>query len=71
MSNNLGMEDAASKVIYQKSTQQIGKASRFLHVALLKITVHCMMWPIVIISFAKYFATDLGENAFELPLFGW
>lgn len=38
---------------------------------MLKVTIHCVMWPKLLQSFYTYFTTDLGKEAMELPYNVW
>lgn len=58
-------------VIYQKCNKQVEKWSASLQFALLKVTINCIMWPKMIMSYFNYFTTDLGAEAFELPTYEW
>lgn len=71
VSNNLGSRHPASKMIYDKIIENVDKYSRFIHFVLLKITVPCFVLPKYIVCFYLYFATDRGNDAFELPLPVW
>lgn len=67
----LGLKYPSSKAIYSKSNQQAEKLCQIIHFAFTKVTIHCTMLPKFITSFVVYFTTDLGREAFELPLLMW
>lgn len=67
----LGMECPTSKAEYEKTNQLVEKISDISSVILVKVMPQCVIWPQFVISFAKYFATDLNDGAFELPLTWW
>lgn len=69
--NILGSKKPSLKAIYLKSSHKLEKWSKVIHFALTKLTVHLMIWPLVIVSFFNYFFADLKKDAFELPFYAW
>lgn len=63
--------DSASETIYDETTQQIGKWSKIIHLAVGRITPLSMVWPKTILCLLLYQLTDLGIDAFELPVPMW
>ena len=69
--NFLGSQNPASKTIYVKVIHLIDKLSRFANLCILKVTLPCLILPRYVASFYIYFTTDVGNDAFELPLTMW
>lgn len=65
------MENPSSRVIFQKSVQNVEKWSDCLNFALLNVTALLTMWPTFIYSYFIYFSTDMQEEAFILPFYIW
>lgn len=61
----------STATMYTKTSEKLKKLLKILDIACLKITPTLTIWPPSIISYITYFATDLGESAFELPLPVW
>lgn len=61
-----GLENPISKKIYEEANQQIEKWSKILNMLMRKVTTPCLALPKFIVSFVIYFATDLGNDAFQL-----
>lgn len=68
---NLGLKYETSNAIHEGTNRQIEKISGILYIGLVKVLPQCIIWPVFLISFVKYFATDLNADAFELPLAWW
>lgn len=66
-----GIKHPASKVIYVKIVDLVEKWDRFIQFALLKVTVPSFVLPKYIFCFYMYFSTNMGNDAFELPLPLW
>ena len=60
-----------SKAMYSEIDHQIEKWSQIVYIVIAKITPVCFISPIFIYSLVIYFTTDLGNDAFELPLTVW
>lgn len=67
----LGLECPTSKAVYKNTNQLVEKISDIPSAILVKVMPQCVIGPKFVISFAKYFATDLNNGAFELPLTWW
>lgn len=67
----LGLKFGSSKAIYANTNQSVEKVSDILYVVFIKVLLPSVIWPKFVISFVKYFATDLGGDAFDLPLPWW
>lgn len=62
---------AYSQPLYTETSQKVEKWMRILDVAFLKVTPIMAVGPATIVSFVKFFSTDLGASAFELPIPMW
>lgn len=68
----LGLKFApSSKAMYEDTNRLVEKICGILYVGCVKILPNCLIWPQILISFGKYFATDLKGDAFELPVPLW
>lgn len=67
----LGLENSASKEIYIKTNQFIEKLSDIIYIAIGEVTPLIWVAPKCCGCLFFYFATDLGSEAFELPLPTW
>lgn len=61
-----GLENPVSKRIYEEADQQIEKWSKILNTFMKTVTVPGLVSPKFIVGFVTYFATDLGNDAFQL-----
>lgn len=68
MSVCAGLEYLETQALYSETSQMVEKWMKILHFAILKVTVMLSTSSALIVSFFKYFATDLGDSASELPL---
>lgn len=68
---NLGLESSIAKAMYEEANQRFEKYTKIGMFLLTNVLVPCALLPKVIVSFFLYFNTDLGENAFYLPLPLW
>lgn len=57
--------------IYSKTDEKVKKWNRWINLLMVKVTPIGATLPKFILSFLLYFATDLGQSAFELPFFEW
>lgn len=57
-----------SKLIYREINEKIERKCKRISVYVIKVWPLCNVAPTFIMSFATYFTTDLGSDAFELPL---
>lgn len=69
--NILGTENSASIDIHEATNRQIEKICRILHMAMSKVPPHFVIWPKYFGCLGIYFTTDLGREAFELPIPLW
>lgn len=67
----VGVECPGSQATYTKISQKLGKCVEILDFACLKGTPILANSTALIAGFVKYFATDLGDSAFELPAPIW
>lgn len=67
----LGLKHAISKTIYEDASRQVENLSGILYVVFVKVFPQVVIWPLFVLSLIKYFATDLGGDAFELPILLW
>lgn len=56
-----------SKINYEEINQKIEKWCKIIDLVTVKVSPFTVVIPKLIISFSKYFATELGNDAFELP----
>lgn len=61
-----GMKSAESKEIYEKTSQTVENLSERI-IGTMRVSYYLVLWPYFFISYIKYFTTDLGADAFELP----
>lgn len=64
-------ENPTSKAVYQHANHLVEKLSRIGYFLIAIVSPVCIVFPKAIVSYFMYFATDLGIEAFELPLFYW
>lgn len=57
--------------MYAETNRKIEKWTEIIAFAMVKVTPVCWISPKAIISFVLYFATDMGNNAFALPIAMW
>lgn len=67
----LGQGNPTSKAIHDVTNRKVEKISRLLCVAVGKVSPQILVWPKFIGCFAVYLTTDLGSEAFELPIPLW
>lgn len=56
---------------YEKTNQEIEKWSEIVYFLTVKVTVICLILPRFMVSNFLYFTTNLGADAFELPIITW
>lgn len=71
MRNVLGSKNPASEAIYEKTNQIVEKYSEIGIFALKNVIAPSFIHPKAIVSFFIYFYTDLGNDAFNLPIPMW
>lgn len=57
--------------MYNETDRQIEKWSKIVYIVIAQTTPACFILPIFVYSLIEYFTTDLGTDAFELPLPVW
>lgn len=66
-----GLIYRAPKALYEEANQNQEKWGKIVHLAVAKGTVVASILPKFISSLVAYFATDLGGEAFVLPIPMW
>lgn len=66
-----GCKYRKSEAFFFKTNQQVERLSEVVFTLLVKIALQCLMLPKCIVSFGTYFATDSGNDSFELPVPLW
>lgn len=66
-----GLKYETSKAIYEDTHRQAEKMCSILYFGFVRVLPQCVIWPKFVLSFVKYFATDLNGDAFELPIPVW
>lgn len=67
----LGIKHSASMMIYIDAIDQMDTWSKIVYFFIAKIALNCFIWPKPILLFFLYFTTDVGTDAFELPIPMW
>lgn len=67
----LGLENPESKTMYNETNQRIEKSSGNLYLAVVKGIPICVVFPKFIARLSIYFTTNVGTEAFVLPLPMW
>lgn len=57
--------------MYEKADQFVEKWSKFINIFFVRIGVTFLILPKVMQSYVTYFITDLGVEAFALPVPMW
>ena len=70
-SNFLGLIYPDSERIYRNTNQTVEKWCQFLHLAGVKGSSTAILMFTILIGYGRYFATDLGNDAFELVFPTW
>lgn len=72
MISNSGLKFEDVKAIYGHTNQQIeNRLTKVSYFFFVKFSPTSLILPNFIVSFLNYFATDLGNDAFVLPIFMW
>lgn len=66
-----GTQNPVSKAIFQETTKQMEKLCEVAHFTMMTISLPCIMYPKLLISFFIYFTNDFDKSAFELPFPMW
>lgn len=61
-----GFQYPESKTIYMKTIHHVEKWSEFIYFVTVKVTPVFLVLPNTIVCYCRYFATDLGNDAFDL-----
>lgn len=69
--NKLILELENSIPKYEETNKQTEKWSKIIYFGLVKVTPISWILPTLIISCRNYVTTDLGNDAFEMPLPIW
>lgn len=64
----VGLVNPTVKTIYTQTVGAIKKHVGFSNTALIKVTPAAATLPVALGCFITYFTSDLGADAFELPL---
>lgn len=67
----VGLEIVETQRLYIETSQQMDKWIGILDFAFLIGTPIVSTWPALVVSCSKYFTTDLGGSALELPYPIW
>lgn len=67
----LGLEHETATAIYEQTNRRVEKVADIFFVGFVKVLPTCVFLATFLLSFIKYFTTDLGGDAFELPVLGW
>ena len=68
---SLGLKYPKSKKMYKKTNRLVEKLCKIAYFIIVKVSAPCLAIPKALLSFFMYFTTDLGPNAFELPIPAW
>lgn len=66
-----GSKYRAPKELYEQTNQSVEKWTKIVHLAVAKVTVLASVLPKLITSIVAYLVTDLGNEAFVLPIPMW
>lgn len=66
----IGIPSIKDKKLYEDTNQLVEKISNIMYAVFVKAIPQCMVWSQFLISFVKYFVTDL-KDALELPIETW
>lgn len=67
----LGSSNRISKEIYAKSNQQVEKWSKITDFAMKYISMPSTSVPLYVLCYVKYYATDVGNDAFQSQYYMW
>lgn len=66
-----GLHHPKSKKMYEKTNRLAEKCSKIICFLIMKMSIPGFVLPKAIFSYFRYFTTDAGPNAFELPILAW
>lgn len=69
--NFIGIVNAISKTIYVGTDKKLQFLNKIIGIGIIKITPIGVTLPMCVVSIFKYFTTDLGDEAFDLPFHQW
>lgn len=67
----LGSVNSTSNAIYIRTNRQVESFSEYLNIVIAKATPVIYVWPKGVLCLYNYFTSELGSDAFELPLSMW
>lgn len=67
----LALKYSESKSIFRKANHLAEKLNKILMFVLVILTPACGALPWIIYTYSMYFTTDLGPNAFQIPIPMW
>lgn len=67
----VGIVNIFSKTIYDGTEKKLPICFKIFNIGAIKAMPICIMMPTFIVSYFKYFTTDLGKDAFALPAQLW
>lgn len=71
ISKILGVKISKKVEIYNKTRQIVKLSSHYVYLVYIKILLPFSTAPFLITSYYKYYFTDLGRDAFDLPFLFW
>lgn len=67
----LGLTNPVSRMIYENGNHLVEKWFNIFIRLVMFVTLPGLMFPTFVVSYYKYFTTDLGNDAFEMPYPIW
>lgn len=67
----LGIENPASKAIYEQANEKANKTSEMYCFAIVKVTPPSVILPRLILNIYHYFTMDDASNIYRLPFPMW
>lgn len=65
-------KNPASKTIYDETNRFVEKWSEIGYFGMVKMTPICVILPkVIIVSYIRFFATNAGNDEFDLPFLFW
>lgn len=68
---NLGLKYEESRVMYEETNNLMEKLSEIVELMVVGVCLPGFVIPRIIVSYFKYFTTDLGDDAFDLSIPMW
>lgn len=69
--SNVGLKYPRSKAMYENTNRLVEKISKFISFLIVYISIPAFVLPKAFYCFFIYFTTDLGPDAFALPIPTW